>query len=265
MIKEINMEKSNDRKLHNPTIRVIRIFEALNNSSSGLTLSELAKETDCPKSTISPIIYTLLSKNYIYKDKNTSKYNIGIKSFLIGSSYSSNCNSIDIVKKEMEDIVSSCNEVCQLGVLIDYNVFYLAKVDPEQPIKLLSYVGAQFPAYATAHGKALLSGCSNEDIEHTYKNGLKPFTKKTITDVNELLKQIEEIRKGGLAYEFEEINQYTGCFALPLRKNNKVVAAISISFPLFRASKEKLNLIENILYKKRIIIEQLINELDLKF
>lgn len=258
------MVKSNN-SLHNPTIRVIKILEALDECLDGLNLSELSEKINSPKSTISPILQTLLSKNYISIDKNTSKYKIGIKSFILGSSFSSNSNSIDIIKDQMKDIVDACNEVCQLGILIDYDVFYLAKVDPEQPINLVSTVGSKLPAYATALGKALLSGYSNEEIRSYFKDKLKPITSNTITSFDKLLQQIEEIRNGEIAYEWEEINRDTGCLAIPLKKKNKVIAAISVSFPLYRASNEKLGLIKKILHEKVSVIEQLIHRLDLEF
>lgn len=259
------MEDIKVKQLHNPTLRVIRILEALDKSPTGLTLSELSKEINSPKSTISPIVNTLLMKDYIIQDKNTAKYKTGIKSFLTGLSFSSNYSSIDIIRNEMQDIVDICNEVCQLGILIDGDVFYLAKVDSEQPINLVSHVGKKLPAYATALGKALLSGYSNEDIEFFYKNGLNPITSNTITDINVLLDQIEKIRNGEVSCEFEEVNKQTACFAIPLKKNNEVVAALSVSFPLFRACEDKKILIKKVLYEKKIIIEQLINQLDLEF
>lgn len=259
------MKENNNKSLHNPTLRVINILEAIEKSAEGLSLSEISEETNTPKSTLSPIVYTLLVKNYISLDKNTSKYEMGIKSFLLGLSHKSNSSSIDIIKNQMEDIVNACNEVCQLGILIDYDVFYLAKVDSEQPINLVSSVGKKLPAYATALGKALLSGYTDEEIKIYYLDKMKPINHKTITDINILLEQINQIRKGELAYEFEEINKDTACLAIPLRKNDKVIASVSVSFPLYRASEEKLELIKEVLQGKRIVIEQLINQLDLEF
>ena len=257
-------EENNNKSLHNPTFRVIKILEALDKSLEGLTLSELSEKTNTPKSTISPIIHTLLRKDYITLDRSTSKYQIGMKSFLLGLSHRSS-NSIDIIKKEMEDIVDACNEVCQLGILVDFDVFYLAKVDSEQPINLVSSVGKKLPAYATALGKALLSGYSDEEIKNYYLDKMKPITDKTIIDINMLLEQIDQIRKGDLSYEFEEVNKDTGCLAIPLKKKDKVIASVSVSFPLYRASKEKLELIKKVLREKRTIMEQLINQLDLEF
>ncbi|WP_444546813.1 IclR family transcriptional regulator [Irregularibacter muris] len=169
------------------------------------------------------------------------------------------------MKGEMNDIVNVCNEVCQLGILIDHDVFYLAKVDSEQPINLVSTVGSKLPAYATALGKALLSGHTNEEIKNYYKNKLKPITSHTITNLDKLLDQIEKIRSEEIAYEWEEVNKDTGCLATPLRKKGRVIAAISVSFPLYRISEEKLDLIRKVLQEKRIVMEQLISQLDLEF
>lgn len=258
------MTEKDKKNLHNPTLRVIDILETLDNHPEGLNLSELSEKTDIPKSTISPIIYTLLCKNYIILDGKTNKYKLDIKSFILGKSYLLNLNSIDIIKKEMEDIVNTCNETCQLGVLIDFDVLYLAKVDPNHPIKLVSSVGTKLPAYATALGKALLSEYSDTEIINHYKNNLEPITKNTITDINELLDQLAEIRKGKLAHDNAEINEEIGCRAVPLRKGGKIIAAISVSFPLYRASEDKIKLIEKTLLEKQVSIEQLIKQLDLK-
>lgn len=259
------MESNYNIKLHNPTIRIIKILESLSNTPLGLTLSEISRKTGSPKSTISPIIHTLLKEGYINRNNETARYNIGLKSFLVGTSYYSNCDSLEIVENEMKNITSICNEVCQLGILIDYSVFYLIKVDSDQPIKLISNVGSKFPAYATALGKALLSQLSDNDILDYYKDGLKPITQNTITDIKILLEQIDQVRNGKLAYELEEINEDTGCCAIPLKKDNKIIAAISVSFPLYRATNEKMELIEKTLYKQGAFIEQLINSLDLSF
>jgi DNA-binding IclR family transcriptional regulator len=259
------LTKTKEKKLHNPTLRVINILELLDEHPEGLTLTELSEKTDIPKSTISPIIYTLQNKNYIIVDKSSNKYKLDIKSFTLGKSYLLNLNSIDVIKKEMEDIVKICNETCQLGVLIDFDVLYLAKVDPNQPIKLVSSVGKKLPAYATALGKALLSDYSDSEIINYYKkHNLEPITKNTITDINELLKQINEVRKGKVAYDYAEINEDIGCRAVPLRKDGKIVAAISVSFPLYRATKDRIELIEKTLLEKQTVIEQLIKQLDLK-
>lgn len=255
----------NNKTYHNPTLRVIDILEALDRTESGMTLTELSENIGAAKSTISPILITLLNRGYINWEQHSQKYVIGIRAFLLGHGFSKKSHAVDYIQKEMQDIVDTCNEVCQLGVLIDYEVFYLAKVDAKQPINLISFVGQKLPAYTTALGKALLSGCSDTVIRQFYGANMPKVQERTITDVEILLTQIHKIRAGNLAYEVEEVNVGTACIAVPIEKENQVVAAISVSYPLFRATEDKISLIEKKLWEKKYVVEKMVQQLDLNF
>jgi len=107
------MEQKN---FHNPTLRVLNILETLDRADFGMTLTEIAESTGTAKSTISPILLTLLDKGYISIDDKLQKYVIGIRAFQLGLGFSNKSNAVDYIRKEMVEIVDICNEVCQLGV-----------------------------------------------------------------------------------------------------------------------------------------------------
>ena len=155
------------------------------------------------------------------------------------------------------------NEICQMGILDKGQVLYIAKVDSESPIRIISSVGKRLPAYCTALGKAMLSNTKIEDIKKLYPNGLTPFTSKTITDFNELEKQLKEIKNTSIAYEFGEINEPSYCLSTPLMKNDDILAAISVSVPSFRMTKEKNDLIKKLLLESKIKIETYFREHDI--
>lgn len=87
----------------------------------------------------------------------------------------------------------------QLGVLDQGNILYLEKVDSPQAIRLISRVGDRLPANATALGKALLSGLSDEEVRTLYAAGLPRLTSHTVTELPQLLDQLAQIRSGALA------------------------------------------------------------------
>ena len=70
-----------------------------------------------------------------------------------------------------------------MGILDQDRVLYVAREDSPQPIRLISWVGTRLPANATAVGKALLSGLTNEEVRALYAGGLPRLTEQTITDV----------------------------------------------------------------------------------
>jgi IclR family KDG regulon transcriptional repressor len=126
---------------HKPTLRVLDIMQSLASANDeGLTLTEIATKIQVPKSTIVPIIHTLRDRDFI-EQKSNGRYVIGISMFLIGSASLQNIGLLDVFKKEMKEIVYKTSETCQLGILVNGDVLYLAKEDSAEPIRLVSFVG----------------------------------------------------------------------------------------------------------------------------
>lgn len=226
-------------KEHNPTFRVITILQYISDKPEGYTLSELTKLTGIPVGTISPILKTLLHHKFLEIHPETNRYKIGIYSFYIGASFVSRNTTLELIRKEMQRLSETCNETSQFGILKGGQIFYLIKVESQETIRVVSEVGGSLPAYATALGKALLSGCTEEQISEMYADGLKPITENTITSMDELLGQIEMIKQTGVASEEGESGLHTSCLGVPIMQDNKVVAGLSVVFPSFRNTPEK--------------------------
>ncbi|WP_294183843.1 IclR family transcriptional regulator [uncultured Clostridium sp.] len=227
---------------HKPTERVLDVLNILSISPKGLTLTEISEEINVPKSTLYPIMQTMLNRNFVSLEKSSLRYSIGISAFCIGTSlYSRNKYLMDFIQKIMKNIVANIDETCQMGVLDGNNVLYVLKEDPvkDMDIRLISHVGKRIPAYCTALGKALLSKYRIEEIKSLYPKGLKVITKNTITDFNVLEDQLKKIRETNVATEVEEVTKFLKCYAVPLTLKGKIVAAISISIPTFRATEDK--------------------------
>lgn len=230
---------------HRPTERVLDILELLSTNSEGMTLTELSKALGAPKSSIMPLLHTMASRKFIYMQKETSKYFIGIATFSVGSSYSKHMNTLELIKIEMKYIVSMSNETCQLGIQARSNLLYIAKEDSSEPIRLVSYVGKQLPLYCTAIGRAILAEKSREEIYKLYPKGLTAITPNTITDFDKLFKELDDTRARGYAIEHEESTPLVNCVGISLCNKGQIIAALSVCIPTFRFSEEKLqNIIE---------------------
>lgn len=249
---------------HRPTARVLNILEALVSSPKGLTLTEIAEAVDAPKSSMFPFIHTLAQRKFIYLDEKTHKYSIGIAAFCVGAAYTGNMNTLEFIKIEMKNIVNEVNEICQMGIIDKGEVLYIAKVDSDNPIRIISSVGKRLPAYCTALGKAMLSQYNIEELKKIYPKGLKAYTEKTVSNLNVLESQLKEIRKTNIAFEEGEINEPSYCFATPLYKDGRILASISVSVPSFRMTEEKNELIKRMLLEAKAKIETFFKENDIE-
>lgn len=232
---------------HQPTKRVIAILEVLANSREGMSLTEIANAIHSSKGTISPVIHTLAKRKLVFSNKATQKYQIGINAYCIGASYAENMGVIDYIRSIMKDIMEQSREMCLMGILDGNHILYLAKVDSDEPLRIVAQVGSRVPANCTALGKAILSDYSSEEIRALYPNGLPALTKNSITDFSVLEKQLEVVRKTKIAFENGESNEHSNCLAVPLAKDNRVIAAISICIPASRHTEEKTLLITKLL------------------
>ena len=241
---------------HKPTLRVLDIMQSLASANDeGLTLTEIATKIQVPKSTIVPIIHTLRDRDFI-EQKSTGRYVIGISMFLIGSASLQNIGLLDVFKKEMKEIVYKTSETCQLGILVNGDVLYLAKEDSAEPIRLVSFVGKRLPAYSTSLGKALLSCYSLQELESIYKGPLKPVTEKTCQTIEQLYDECLRSKSEGYFQESGEISPDLSCFAVPIHHNGKIIAAVSVSMPTFRLTKEKKETVVKALLTGQNVLER---------
>lgn len=249
--------------LHSTTSRVINILEFISNSKDGYILTEISKFLKIPKTSLSPILKTLAYYNYLLFNEKTYKYSIDIGILSISSSINKDQAIVKFIKEKMKIIVENCNEICQLGVLNGYEVSYIEKVDSSSAIQLVSSVGVNLPANASALGKSLLSKHSLKELKDIFPKVLDKKTKHTITSVDKLYKNIREMDKNGFYIECEEGMDEVECLAIPILKNDKVIAAISVSIPIYRSSKKKRESVICSLQYAKIQIESYIANMDI--
>lgn len=241
---------------HRPTERVLDILELLASNPAGLNLTEIADHIGAAKSTILPIMHTLAKRRFAAFDERSHRYIIGLGCYCIGSAYSSNVNALDFIRAQMRAVVQATAEICQLGILDRSQVLYVAKEEaPDNKVRIVSYVGKRLPAYCSAIGKSLLTDYSLARLQQLYPDGLTAFTDRTITSVEVLASVIAADRGRGYSEEFGEYAEETRCIAVPLRRDGRVILAMSVSVPAYRMSEEKKEIIIAALKQAQQVIE----------
>lgn len=249
--------------MHKPTYRVIKILDIISNHQEKYTLSELTRLTDIPIGTISPIVKTLVESRLLEFDPTTNKYGIGIEAYYIGSSYVSKNSVLELIREEMTALSETCGETCQLGILKEGQVFYLLKVEGQEPIRVVSQVGGRLPAYATALGKAILAYHDEDELNTLYQDGLKSLTPFTVTDLDVLKRQLAQVRQAGFSTEDRESNEHTSCIGVPIFQNQKIAAGLSVVYPSFTDNPEKTEVIKAALLKYKMNIEKILRDRNL--
>lgn len=116
-----------------------------------------------------------------------------------------------------------------LAIRDGYEVVYVGRSETAFFAYSYVHIGMRRPAYCTALGKVLL--CQQPEIVHEmYKRPIDRFTRNTITDEAQFVRELEQVRLQGYAVDREEGNNGMNCIAAPLfGPAGEVVAGISIT------------------------------------
>lgn len=215
-------------------IRTIAILETLARHQS-INLEQLSKQTKLPKATLLRFLSTLVSLGYVYRD-NSDLYSLTLKMFSVGSRGLEHIDLIHVANPIAQQLCTELGETVHMGVLEGDKAVYVLKKESSYTIRMYSRVGKAIPLYCTAIGKILLADMDKQELK-TYLSQvqLKPFTPNTIRDVSILDSELQQIRNQGWASDNEEHEMGTLCIGAPIRDyTSKVVAAMSVSWPLFR-------------------------------
>ena len=136
-------------------------------------------------------------------------------------------------------------ETVHLVKRVDCDICYIHKLEPAntgRSIQMASFVGMISPLYCTAVGKAIMSRLSEAEVREIWeRSDVSPKTEFTILDIEQLLKELEEVRMRGYALDNEENELGVRCVAISINDyTGKAEYAISISAPTPRMSDERI-------------------------
>ena len=237
------MKKANPNYPIKVLDKTFSILDILLQHGSTMHMTEIAEKLGLYPSTIHRILDTLRHWGYVEQDPKTQKYRLGLKLLELGMA---KLHQMDLAREAtpyLKELVKQCNETVHLGVLEGGEVLYLAKEESSQTIRMISYVGKRAPLHCTALGKVLLTYLSTEERKKILGEKVLPrLTENTITDKRELEKELSKVREQGFALDREENEKDVRCIAAPIRNHQgEVIAAISISSPIFRIDKNAQN------------------------
>ena len=221
--------------------KVFNIIELLKNEKS-LRLQDIADSLNLNKSTTHRILYKLVKNNYLKKDNENKKYSLGFKFLEISGFLIEDSNLIRDSRESVVKLNKLTRETIHLAMIVSDQIVYMDKKESTQGIRMYSQIGRSVPLYCTGVGKAILA-FQNHELRDKLIDTIKfyKYTDNTITNRDALIKELEKIKKNGVALDREEHEKGIGCIAAPIRDHsNNVIASISITALLYRMNIEKL-------------------------
>ena len=167
-------------------------------------------------------------------------YGLGVRTLEIGMAPKRERFLRKTMAPFLMDLYETCRETVNAAVWEYNEIRYIYRLESAEMLRISITAGARFPGYCAATGKIFLSNFSDEDVRQIYgrKNAFKKLTEKTIDSIDELIREIQQVRIKKVAIDDEESLVGVYCVAAPIiSSKGECVAAISISAPKNRVSK----------------------------
>ena len=212
--------------------RAINILMAFTHAGPELTLGDLVAKTGLAKTTVFRMLSTLCARHMCQLDPVSGRYSLGFEVLKLADVRRQQMNLRAIVLPAMMDIRDVSNETVVLSVREGDDRVNIDYVESHEPLRRVPEPGHRAPLYAGAASKALLACMDDQEIDKYLKRvKLEPFLPNTITDVKELRKVIDKIRRRGYSESRGERTVQGNAIAVPIRDlAGNGVCAISVSY-----------------------------------
>jgi DNA-binding IclR family transcriptional regulator len=213
--------------------RAAAVLRLLAAASDALSLAEVSTSLGLAKGTAHGILSTLRLVGFVHQDRTSGRYRLGEGLLELASRRIDPHDLRSLATNLADSLAARSGHTVRLGVLRAGQVLVVHHVfRPDNTPQTLD-VGSLLPAHATALGKTLLA--FDRASAPSLSPGLERYTRRTITDPQELRKALSDARTKGWAGAVAEYRPGQAAVAAPVRGHGGLLAgAIGVCGPLDR-------------------------------
>ena len=223
--------------------RAILLLKLLSEDAPELGLAELARRSGLQKSTVHRLLRTLVSQGLVEQNPETGKYRLSLGILELAGAVLKRMDDLQQVARPfLKALAEQCEETVNLTVFAGDGVINVDRIPSPHRVRNIGWVGRKMPLHCVSAGKIFLAYMPPEKLEE-FLNGaeLTRFTPHTITDPECLREELQRVREQGYSVGLEELEEGLNAVAAPIRDyRGEVVAAISVSGPSFRLTRERV-------------------------
>ncbi len=242
--------------------RVIRLLEALCASAAPLSLAELARALDTPKSSLAALLRGLADEGFVVA--NEGVWRLGPGAFGLGSALIEARRrgpTPDLVREALRRLTALSGETALFAVRDGEGetITYVDAVESTSSVRFAVPLGERRPLYATAAGRALLAAGDDPSLQR-YLEKLRPeaLTGDTETAKPRLLEAVMQARRAGVAQTVDQAaDGVTGTAAVIRDAAGEVLGALVAAAPSSRSHDRRVQLAEMVLAEAKALSRNL--------
>jgi DNA-binding IclR family transcriptional regulator len=174
--------------------------------------------------------------------RESKRYRVGSRLFTLATGALEENALLAAATPVLEALTRETGETGHFAIRSGNDIVVIARTAGAGMLQIVDRTGGQRPAHATALGKVLLAALGDDQIRQFLgAEPLRRFTPKTIVERDALLREIDDARRKGIAYDDGEFDAEIRCVAVPVHDfAGRVAGAVGISGAVWRLSLQSL-------------------------
>jgi IclR family acetate operon transcriptional repressor len=217
-------------------------METLGREPGAVGVSELGRQLDMDKSSVSRMLRTLEQAGFVAQDPVTQRYTLGLTLGILGHKALRRIDLRGAARPSLERLAEVTGECSHIAILADNRAFYIDQAAPDRGVIVDAPIGTLAPLFCTALGKSLLAFQPERIREQILSSMVfEPYTRRTIVDRASLETHLVQVKRNRVAFDDEEFSIGVRCIAAPVfRHDGSICGAIGVSGPSPRVTDDRL-------------------------
>ena len=236
--------------------RAIALIDALAAEPAGLGVNELARRIEVNPSTASRLLATLEQGGLVRRERR-GRFQLGLKLLALADLLATRLDVRELARPHLQALVERTGETATLSVPTAGQAVTVEFVPGKSSVVSMARVGRPNTLHATAIGKTMLAFGPDARIPAAAE--LTRLTERSIDDVAELERVVEQVRQAGWAESVAEREDDLAALAAPVFGADRQLAAIvGLQGPLARMTNaRRLEVLPEVLATARAISAEL--------
>ncbi|MGG3625363.1 IclR family transcriptional regulator [Bacillus gobiensis] len=215
------------------------IFQLLLEHPS-LSIQEIIEMLQLNQSTTYRLVSTLEQNRFISKNNNRYEISDTLISKILQKSKHTNYDLTWKSVSFMDKLSQETGETTYIGMMQGTEMMITQAVQGKYATRTHLEVGDRLSLHADAIGKCILAFKEKDEQSRIIDSlTFEKRTDHTITSLDLFLEELDRTKKNGYSLDNEEGEIGVRCVSAPVYKGDQVIAAVAISGPSVRVSKEK--------------------------
>lgn len=222
--------------------KALQLLATVAEQGTPVSILALSRAAALDRTTTHRLANSLARYGLLRLDPSSRTYSLGLRLVDLGHRAIGQLSIGREARPYLEQLGALSGEAVNLGIFDEGQVVFVEQVPSPHPVVIRARVGSRIPVHCTAMGKVLLAFGPADRRDRVLAGDLPPLTPNTIRESAEFVEHLARVQRVEYALDDEEHRLGVRCVAAPVRDyTGLATAAISISGPAFRLSRERLN------------------------